>query len=302
MKWIIKAAAQSILGRMPARLADPIYHGLQQATRDIPIDLRGQRSFIEEAASFLQDLRDKTFSGLRIVELGSGWHPVLPLLLTREFGAETVHTFDVNHHYSPARIAQAASEIMKNFEHLREDSVLQRTALSGQLPDSIHYYPRTKIQQITEIPGGPAHLALSRSVLEYATPEEIQDIHRSSRHWLTQDALWIHLVGTSDDRARQDKKLHQFDFLKHSEKTWLRISGNRYAYKNRLRLPQYRPLFQSAGWHVEREQSIVSEFAIARLNLIPLHRDFSQFSAEELVAGVVRFALVASGTESEKKD
>jgi hypothetical protein len=299
MKWIVKAAAQQVLGRMPARLADPIYHGLQQAARDIPVNIQGQRSFINEAASFLGDIRGKTLAGLRIVELGSGWHPTLPLLLTREFGAEAVHTFDVNQHYSPARIAQAAREIMKAVEPLKDDPVLCQTALTGHLPDSVHYYPRTKIQRFSEMPGGLAHLALSRSVLEYATPEQIHDIHRSSLRWLTQDALWIHLVGTSDDRARQDKNLNQFDFLKHSEKAWLRISGNRYAYKNRLRLPQYRPLFLAAGWHVKREQASVSEPALARLNQIPIHPDFAQFSAAELVAGAIRFALVRSGDESE---
>jgi len=301
MKWVVKAAAQEILGRLPARLADPIYHGLQRAVRDIPVDIQGQRSFIGETASFLQELRGKKLNGLRIVELGSGWHPVLPLLLICEFGAATVHTFDVSQHYSPARIAEAADEIMKNATHLRADSFLRRAALTGNLPDSIHYHPRTKIQEIQEVSGGPVDLALSRSVLEYATSEEIRHIHETSRRWLTHDALWIHLVGTSDDRARQDRRLPQFDFLRYSKNTWARISGNRYAYKNRLRLPEYRSLFQSAGWQVEREKSIITESAIASLNLVPIHRDFAQFSAEELVAGAIRFALVPRETQPNRR-
>lgn len=292
MKWIVKAAVQQVLGLMPARVADPIYHGLQQKVRGIPIDVHGQRSFIKKAASFLEDIRGKTLSGLRIVELGSGWFPVIPLLLLREFGAQTVHTFDINQHYSSARIASAAREIMEIVAHLRGDPVLQRTALTGHLPDSIHYYPRTRIQDFSEICGGLVDLALSCAVLEYATPEDIRDIHTSSRKWLTQDALWIHLVGTSDERARQDKKLHRIDFLRYSEQAWARISGNRYAYKNRLRLPQYRTLFQLAGWHVERERASISESAIATLNRVPLHPDFRRFSAEELVAGLIWFALV----------
>jgi len=293
MKWIVKAAVQQILAAMPARVADPIYHGLQQYVRGIHVDIKGQRRFIEEVALLLEDIRGKTLSGLRIVELGSGWFPVLPLLLVREFGVASVQTFDVNQHYSSARIATAAREIMETVMHLREDPVLKQTALTGHLPDSIHYYPRTRIQHILELRSGLAELALSRSALEYIAPEDIRDIHSRSVQWLTPDALWIHLVATtSDERARQDRKLHQLDFLRYSEKEWSRISGNRYAYKNRLRLPQYRSLFQSAGWHVERERASISESTMATLNRVSLHPDFGRFSPEELIADSIRFALV----------
>ena len=291
MRWIIKASVQHMLGLMPARLADPIYHGLQQQRRDIPTDIDGQRSYAKEVASLVKRIRGKALSGLRIVELGSGWFPVLPLLLVREFGVSAVHTVDVNQHYSSARIARAAREIMETVEPLGADPVLRQAALTGRLPDSIHYYPRSEIQKIGAISGGLADLAISRSVLEYISPEGIRDIHRSSNHWLTHDALWIHLIGTSDDRARQDKKLHPFDFLRYSEKEWMRISGNRYAYKNRLRLPQYRPLFQSAGWRVEHEHASISNSAIATLHRVPLHPDFHRFSDQELIAGSIRFAL-----------
>src|SRR6185437_9178073 len=116
-------------------------------------------------------------------------------------------------------------------------------------------------------------------------PEEIREIHKSSLRWLTADAIWFHLIGTSDDRARQDKSVNQFDFLKYSEKEWMRISGNRYGYKNRLRLPEYRELFQSAGWRVAREKATVADAAVAKLRAVSLDPQFAQFSPQDLVAG-----------------
>jgi hypothetical protein len=294
MKWVIKAAVQKVFGSLPARVADPMYHGIQHLTRGIPIEVQDQRSFIEEVASVLNDIRGKSLSGLRIVELGSGWYPVLPLLLICEFGALSVDTFDVNQHYSPVRIAAAASEIMNVVVHLRGDSVLQQTARSGCLPDSIHYHPRSEVQAVSEIRGGLADLALSRLVLPNITPEGIREIHFRSRQWLTQDAIWIHILNTGDERAREDSTLHPFDFLKYSEKEWMRRSGNRYAYTNRLRLPQYRSLFESAGWNVEREVASVSKSAIETLNRVPIHADFQCFSPEALSASSIRFALVRS--------
>jgi hypothetical protein len=292
MKWVLKAAVQQFLGLMPVRVADPIYHGLQEHMGGIPIEVQYQRSAVEEIASLVKDIRGKQLSGLRIVELGSGWYPVLPLLLLREYGALTVHTFDVNEHYSPTRISAAAREIMNVVAHLREDPVLQQTKVTGRLPDSIRYYPRTRIEHVSEICGGLADLAISHLVLPYIPPEGIREIHISSRQWLTRDALWIHIFNTSDERARWDNKLHQFDFLRYSEKEWKWISGNRYAYSNRLRLPQYRSLFHLAGWHVEREHASISRTAIGSLNRCAPHSDFCHFSPEELSADSIRFALV----------
>lgn len=282
---------QRVLTVMPVQVADPIYHALQEWKRAIPTDVPGQQSFLAEVASFMADIRGRTLAGLRVVEVGSGWFPVLPLLLVRGFGACTVQTFDVNRHYSSARIAAAAAAIMENIDGLRRDSVLRKTAASGRLPDSIRYYPRTNIERVHDVPRGKADLAVSRSVLEYIPPESIRRILAYSSRWLTQEALWIHSVGTSDDRARDDPTLNRFDFLKYSESAWARISGNRYGYNNRLRLPQYRALFESAGWKVERELASVSDTDLAKLAAIPVHPDFRGFSRRDLVAGGIRFAL-----------
>jgi hypothetical protein len=292
MKWVTKARVQRLLSFLPARVADPVYHGIQQQWRGIPLEVQDQRAFLDEVASLLKQVRGKSLSGLRIVELGSGWYPVLPLLLTRYYGARIVDTFDVNQHYSKARIAAAAREIMKIVPRLVDDSVLQETANTGKLPCSVQYHPRTKIQEYSRLTGGTTDLALSRLVIPYIYPETLREIHLSSRQWLTQDALWIHSLNTSDERAREDSTLHQFDFLRYSEQEWMRISGNRYAYCNRLRLPQYRSLFASAGWHVEREQAAISSRAIETLNSVPLHADFSDLSPETLSADSIRFTLV----------
>jgi hypothetical protein len=105
MRWVVKTALQQALGLIPPGIADRIYHWLQFQARGIPVDLQGQRGFLQEMAACVSNLRGRSLSGLRIVELGSGWHPVLPLLLVREFGAAQVWTSDVRCHYSPARIA-----------------------------------------------------------------------------------------------------------------------------------------------------------------------------------------------------
>jgi hypothetical protein len=294
MNWVVKTALQKVIGMMPAIVGDPVYHGLQRTYRGIPSDIEGQRAFVLEVTEFLQAIRGTSIPGMRIIELGSGWYPTLPLLLLREFGAAQIYTFDSSRHYSRARIGDAAREIMKAFPESREDPVLQATASTGVLPESVHYYPHRKLQEIAGLPDGPADLAVSRSVLEYMVPQDVALVHRQSHKWLKKNALWVHLVGTSDDRARHDRSLKRFDFLRYGEAEWTRICGNRYSYKNQLRLPEYRDLFKLAGWNVARERAVVSESAIADLKLITIHSQFAKFSASELVAGAIRFALESS--------
>ena len=84
------------------------------------------------------------------MELGSGWFLTQPFLLLREFGARAVHTFDVNQHYSSARIVTPAREIMEIVDQFRRDDIL--SGLTGYLPDEIDYCPRTRIQDIADRP------------------------------------------------------------------------------------------------------------------------------------------------------
>jgi hypothetical protein len=71
----------------------------------------------------------------------------------------------------------------------------------------------------------------------------------------------------------------------------MQISGNRYGYCNRLRLPHYRKLFESSGWTIEREQVSVLNSAMETIDRVPVHADFSGLSPELLSAAAIWFTL-----------
>jgi hypothetical protein len=290
LNWIIKNTVQRVLGRIPAGVADPVYHCLQHV-QGMKLDVQAQRNFLAGVVAASSEFRGRSLSSLRLVELGSGWFPVLPLLAVSEFGVPSVDTFDLNHHYSKARIAAAARAIQAAVPLLRSHAALNDAAESGRLPASIYYHPRTRAETIRNLRNGPADLAVSHAVLESIPGEDIKAIHRASRHWMTSQGVWVHLIGPSDERSYQDKRLHPVDFLRYSEAEWQRLSGNRYAYKNRLRVSEYPPIFRAAGWKVLKENFSVSKKALSALPKLPLHDDFKAFSPEELVAGRLHFVL-----------
>lgn len=227
---------------------------------------------------------------MRAVELGSGWFPMAPFILIC-LGAREVHTFDTNEHYSSGRIAAAARAFMSWRPEFADSPVLREAARTSRLPGSIHYHSKTDIREAAaEV--SAADLAFSRAVLEHIPQDVIRGIHRSSLRWMAADSCWIHLISPSDHRAYSDHHLHLADFLRYSYEDWNRLSGNRFAYHNRLRRSQFRELFQEAGWSIRVDQADISPKAMKTLGRVPLHDDFQNFEPEDLVAGSLWFVLV----------
>jgi hypothetical protein len=289
MKWTHKVRIQRSLAFLPPAVGDPLYHRLQMI-HGLKPEIRENDEFLAEVEKRLVNGNRPGVEGRTIVELGSGWYPALPFLLLAR-GAKAVITADLNEHYTPKRISEAAQAVLSYVKSNRAIAVLEQAGSTGRLPEQVRYYPRTGIQSVSAESLTGADLALSRYVLEHVRPEDMIEIHASSRRWLRPEGLWIHLVSPSDHRAYDDKSLHLVDFLRFSQPEWDRLGGNRYNYHNRLRLPHYRELFAKSGWKIVLEESTVVPETLADLGKVPLHPDFRDMAPEDLVAGGLWFVL-----------
>jgi hypothetical protein len=272
------------VARLPAPIGDRLYHGLQQL-KGLQASTATQLRLVERIQASCQ-WREEDWTGLRVVELGSGWFPVLPLLLA-SLGVARVDSYDINRHYSRRRIRTAARELL---EHRRSCPLLSRVAAVGSLPGMVGYHPHTPLEQ-APIPAASVDLAVSACVLEHVRPQVIASIQRAAQSWMADDGRWIHWVSPSDHRAYDDRRLCLVDFLRYSEHQWEKIAGNRFAYHNRLRLPQYRQLFEQTGWQLAQQEAYVDQRTIEALQALPIHPDFAGLAAEDLVAGALWFVL-----------
>lgn len=291
--WRTKAAIQRAIARLPVPLGDWVYHGLQGLRGGVNPEVARHVGFIDQVQSLRERLGEPPLAGLGVVELGSGWSPLTPMVLLRR-GARSVDTFDLNRHYSRARIRAAAAAVS---QCLGPCDALGLAASTGSLPPAIRYHPHTDLGN--HAPPDPAHLAVSRFVLEHVRPEDIVRIHRNSLEWMAPGGLWIHWVSPSDHRSYDDKSLGPIDFLRYSQAEWSEIAGNRFAYHNRLRLPHYRGLFAEAGWTVVHEDYDVPADAPGVAAAVPVHPDFAGLSEEELSAGSLWFVLSRAGERGE---
>ena len=280
MNHRIKSFVFKVLEKLPKTVGDSIYHGLQRVNaKSIGDEFNFQLGTINQFVAEMAKLK-LSFTNKKLIEIGSGWLPVLPYELIFRCGAQRVLTFDINEHYQNATIRE-----FNNFCR----SQYPKASLSIQtLPELVQYFPNMNILNAT-IESDSMDVMTSRNVLEHIPPRELELIHKQAYQYLKADSFIIHQISPSDHRAYTDTSLSLWDFLKYSHSEWNHIQ-TRFDYHNRLRLPDYVNLFNRCGFKI----AFLSFRSARKGQELPgkIHTDFSNFSVEELTAGSIMVILV----------
>jgi SAM-dependent methyltransferase len=225
-----------------------------------------------------------------ILEIGTGWYPVIPLML-RLAGVRQVHLTDA-HPLLDAEELAAACEFLLD----RKTDIAQRLGL-----------PLTEVEKyLRVIPGeslehGLARLGFSYLVpcdlstcnfkvdaifshtcLEHISEPQLRALLRECRHVLRPGGLMSHGVDHSDHRANVDSELSRIDFLRYSDRVWRLFCIDPQDYTNRLRHSDYVRLFTDAGYDITFEQVTVDEKCRRFAETNQLDSRFRSASAEEL--------------------
>ncbi len=145
MRWQAKAALQAALSRFPGGYS--LYRRLQRAAGTDRLDLEDEYArksrFLQRFHALGLEVKDRAF-----LEVGTGWHPFLPLLL-RLMGARSTVTVDVNPWMTPATLVETLSGVQSLVPRLASDfaideqaarealAVLARRARNGEGPREV---------------------------------------------------------------------------------------------------------------------------------------------------------------------
>lgn len=272
MQHQLKTIIFKILESLPRQAGDYFYHQLQHInSRSIPDEYSFQLDSVTAFAEILNK-HNLSFKGKKVLEIGSGWLPVLPYELIFHYHASVVHTVDINKHYLPNKI-----EAFNNFYRR-----LHSLQLYSGLPTQVKYFPNTNVLDM-HYSNGDVDVVITRNVLEHITPEDLYKIHHQANRYLNKsDGFVLHQISPSDHRAYRDNRLSLWDFLKYSDEEWNRIQ-TRFDYHNRWRLPHYIELFKKTGFRI-----LYLKYSTAKQDQkLPdkIHVSFQQFTPEELTAG-----------------
>ncbi len=238
--------------------------------------------FYEKLRGLVQNI-NFNLKGKTVLEIGSGWSPMMPYLLLLKSGCKEVLTFDINSHYSRKAIRRLNNYFaeQEGFDSWPEDT----------LHSSVRYFPKTDLAQ--NFPNQNIDIIVSRFVLEHISPTDLRKLHSVFYENLEEGSLIVHFISPSDHRAYADKNLSLFDFLKYSGSQWDRIQ-TRFDYHNRMRLPHYLEIFDETGFKVISQnhgnlQKDSQEHH--KFHKLDIHPDFAQLGYENLTASSLEVVL-----------
>ncbi len=286
----LKLKAKNILFRilnlLPGKVGYPIYHRVQQWFDSSDLHYKINSSY-NSYLTFerLAKKADVSILDKRVIEIGSGWLPLMPYFFKYLGKASRVKTYDLNKHYNKKNINKLNRKFSEKF------GLAVKSAENGKfnLPDGIEYYPKIDLAQIFI---KNARVVFSRFVLEHVSPLDIKKMHLKFKKEIP-EACIIHLISPSDHRAYAGRNLSNQEFLRYSEHKWNK-KQTRFDYHNRLRLPQYIQIFEDLGYEIlllEYEPAKENSEAYRKFKSVPLHPDYQKYTDDELTAGSINVVL-----------
>lgn len=271
---------------LPNKLGNYLYHNLQNYNDKMSIEDRlksAEASFVQmqnKCNELKIDFKDKT-----ILEIGSGWLPMLPYFFKYQGGAKHIYTYDINPHFQKKLIQKLNVGFSKiyNFQVEEKDK-------KYALPSGIDYFPSKNIVEVS-IPN--SNIVFSRYVLSHMVKDDVIQMHSKFKKVLQKGTIIIHFISPSDLRQYVNSSISMQDFLKYSEQEWDGIR-TKFDYHNRLRLPEFIAIFNSVGLevlHVSYKHSEKDSKNYKLFKELNLHSDYKMYSDEQLTAGNIMVIL-----------
>lgn len=288
MHWKIKGWAQKVLSNTPGGTALNDRLQMVGGLRHFEANIADKVSDWKQTCQYLSDVQFG-IPGASIVEVGTGWYPVLPICFSFA-GAGCIKTYDIHRHLNPKLTRRALADLEPHLDAIAEfcasspaelrskyRQMLQAPAIGDLLRLSGIEYHAPGDARSTGLPSNSVDLVYSNSVFEHVPRQAILEILRESQRILKPGGLALHNIGCNDHYAFFDRSISFVNFLRFTESEWRRWN-NSLQYQNRLRAPQFFDLAAEAGLKVIYKRTHVrpgSREALAEFAVAPEFRDFS---------------------------
>ncbi len=230
-----------------------------------------------------------------IIELGSGWIPIIPLLFHCA-GARKLILTDVERLMDDKTIARAKAVISDNMEAVAKvldipAEEIRRRLESDFTPD--YHVP----WDYREHPSASADIIISRAVLEHVRPEDLGNLLKEFGRILRPGGVMCHIVDNSDHWEHTDKSLSRVNFLRYEENWYWRLCvRNTQDYQNRFRHEDYKGEFRRHGWDVLVEEGEPDAKCLVDLQSLPLASRFRHRDPQDLAILTSVFVLGRAGS------
>jgi SAM-dependent methyltransferase len=228
-----------------------------------------------------------------ILEIGSGWQPIVPLLLSVA-GARQVIMTDLNRLCHPASFAATIEGLKAHKQRIVEQLGISGSAFARLDLPQRHEPLETSLEKLSiqyrapwdarrpNLPAGSVDAVISRAVLEHVPPPVIAGIFSGVARTLRPGGVMCHIIDNSDHWEHADKSISRVNFLKYSDAAFRVTHLNGLSYQNRLRHSEYAGFLSSAGFVIEREEREIDPKSCGALETLQVAPRFRGFSRDDL--------------------
>jgi SAM-dependent methyltransferase len=220
--------------------------------------------------------------GAEVLEFGSGWLPLIPLLFHMA-GARRLVLTDVarlqdQHTFSRARAIVAGR--VEDVAQVLDRPVAELLArLNGPFPHDymVPWNPETCPKQSLDI-------VVSRAVLEHVPKAQIEYFFKHFHRILRDSGVMCHMIDNSDHWQHKDRSLSRVEFL-HYEETglvWRLAQLNEQAFQNRLRHSDYVKMIADARFRIILAEGEPDGKCLRDLERISLSTRFRDYEPRDL--------------------
>jgi hypothetical protein len=294
MKHKNKTFLFKTLALLPNLIGDTLYHKLQRMSNanSVLSKIKSSEVTYDCLVKICEELKI-SLENKSILEIGSGWFPIMPYFFKYKFKVKDIFTYDINKHYHKKAILEFNSLFSRQYDCTIDVESNNKYGL----PSGIDYFPSKNVIE-EKLP--QVDLVFSRYVLSHATTEDVIGMHKKFIETYPKGTYLIHFISPSDLRQHGDASISLQDFLQYSKEEWDKIQ-TKYDSHNRLRLPQFVEIFKSLGLEIvylTYESSKPDSLNMKLLRELKLHNDYQGYTEEELTAGNIVMALRIQNNKS----
>jgi SAM-dependent methyltransferase len=260
-RWIAKAAVQKGITILPTRLHHSV-NGLFQryVTRGTVLTDRVLRERLRSAAHHVERIQGgETAREDTILELGTGWHPIVPIAL-HLCGYQQIASVDLVRHCTRASVYATAErltelhqrgtlrDLLPEYDGVTAEKLAEKLATIGAKElDPAELGITFLLRDARQLPfqTGSIGSVVSNNVLEHIYPQVLLPTLQELRRTLSTVGVMSHIVDLSDHFAHLDPSITPYNFLRFSDAAW-RWIDNSIQPQSRLRVDDYLDLLQSA--------------------------------------------------------
>jgi len=229
----------------------------------------------------------------RVVELGTGWVPVVPL--AHALCGARVDAFDV-HRLVRSRVFREVVQTLPRWaERFAEaagvplelvHSRLEEIRTASDLAEALErlsgsYYAPWDTRRLP-YDDAQVDVVVSNLVLQCVPEDQLLPLLEETNRVLKPGGLALHRVNLTCEYFSDDPRRHPLHLLQFDDATWNRWFNHRLKHLNRLRRAEFLRLFERAGFSVVEERVRRDEHAAERLKQTELAERFRRFDWTEL--------------------